>query len=96
MSATTTTHHTKDTTKVLSLIHISSLRTLCAVAESLLPTHARLDYETCLVAATAEIDIRVLRLDDYPWCEVDTAEHLARAASLVLPRIVEEESRECP
>lgn len=80
----------------ITRIAAASLPTLCAVAESLLPTHARLDYETCLVAATAEIDIRVLRLDDYPWCEVDTAEHLARAASLVLPRIVEEDSRECP
>lgn len=68
-----------------------ALPTLCAVAARLLPNLPRLDYETCLVAAGMELDIRVLRLDGYPWCEIDTAEHLRRAVSLILPRVLKDE-----
>ena len=70
----------------------AALATLCSVASRLLPNQPRLDYETCLVAAGKAIDIRVLRLDDFPWCEIDTAEHLQRAISLVLPRVLREEA----
>jgi 2-aminoethylphosphonate-pyruvate transaminase len=69
----------------------AALPALCAVAASLLPRQPRLDYETCLVAARAELDIRVHCLAAYPWCEVDTAEHLRRAVSLILPRVMEDE-----
>lgn len=74
----------------------AALPTLCAVAASLLPKQPRLDYETCLVAARAELDIRVHRLAGYPWCEIDTAEHLRRAVSLILPRVLEDEIHASP
>ena len=69
----------------------AALATLCSVANGMLPSQPRLDYETCLVEAGRAIDIRVLRLDDLPWCEIDTAEHLQRAISLVLPRVLRDE-----
>ncbi|MBK8762904.1 MAG: phosphocholine cytidylyltransferase family protein [Sulfuritalea sp.] len=72
----------------------SALPTLRAVAADLLRRQPRLDYETCLVAAAPKHDIQVLVLDDYPWCEVDTAEHLQRAVSLILDRVIESEHRE--
>jgi 2-aminoethylphosphonate-pyruvate transaminase len=74
----------------------AALPTLCAVAVSLLQKHPRLDYETCLVAARAELDVRVHRIPGYPWCEVDTAEHLQRAVSLILPRILKDEIHASP
>lgn len=74
----------------------AALPTLCAIATRMLPTRPRLDYETCLVAAGKDLDIRVLRLDGYPWCEVDTAEHLRRATSLILPRVLKDEAHASP
>jgi 2-aminoethylphosphonate-pyruvate transaminase len=71
------------------------LTALCAVAAARFPAEPRLDYEACLVAAAAQgADIRVLRLDGFPWCEVDTPDHLRRARERVLPRVLERERHE--
>ncbi len=80
----------------ITRISHAALPTLCAVAARLLPNQPRLDYETCLVAAGMELDIRVLRLEGYPWCEVDTAEHLQRAISRILPRVLKDETHASP
>jgi len=71
----------------------AALDTMCGLASGLMATKPSLDYESCLVAASAAADIRVLRLDGYPWCEVDTEEHLLRARTQVLPRVLENERR---
>lgn len=69
-----------------------ALGVMCGIAAERMPREPRLDYETCLVAAAPRAGIHVLRLEGYPWCEVDTPGHLARARDQVLPRVLESEA----
>ena len=69
----------------------AALDEIFRITPRMLEAQPRLDYEYCLASASPRIDLRALRLDDYAWCEVDTAEHLRRAETLVLPRILESE-----
>lgn len=49
--------------------------------------NVRLEYETGLVAASSESPIKVLKVQDYIWCEIDDANHLDRAINNIYPKI---------
>lgn len=52
----------------------------------------RLEYEVGgLVSASAIITIKVLKIEDYAWCEIDDESHLERAINRVYGRIKERE-----
>lgn len=72
----------------------AALDAMCEIAAERMKRQPKLDYEECLVAAASRVDIRVLKLDGYPWCEVDTPEHLQRARMQVLPQVIESETRD--
>jgi choline kinase len=55
-------------------------------------TTRHMDYESdCLVAAAQESPVPCLLIEDLICCEVDYAEHLARARAVVYPMIVEKD-----
>ena len=46
-----------------------------------------LDYEHVMSAVCTEKAIYVYKIEGYPWCEIDNAEHLERAVNHVYPLI---------
>jgi 2-aminoethylphosphonate-pyruvate transaminase len=70
-------------TRVSPPLHAAIL----AHAAQLLSTTRLVEYETALVAAARHHRLPVLVVQDLIWAEVDDAQHLARASSVVLPLI---------
>ncbi len=63
-------------------------------------TTRHMDYESdCLVAVARETPVACLLIEDLICCEIDDAEHLARARSVIYPAVLErdgKENREAP
>ena len=51
----------------------------------------KLEYEVGLVSASLAVPIRVLKIEDYAWCEIDDESHLQRAIEQVYGKIKERE-----
>ena len=65
-----------------------SYRRMFAYCESILETQPKLDYEHAMAAVSDDLHpITVLKIDQYPWCEIDDENHLQRALQDVWPRI---------
>lgn len=45
------------------------------------------DYERAISSLAANHPIKVLKLEDLLWCEIDNEEHLERAINKILPRL---------
>lgn len=71
----------------ISKISDATFRAMCDVMEARLETQPKLDYESALVAVGRVKPIPVHRVDGLAWCEIDDADHLARANAHVLPRV---------
>jgi choline kinase len=58
-------------------------------------TTRHMDYESdCLVAAAQETPVACLLIEDLICCEIDDAEHLARARDLIYPAVVGKDGTE--
>ncbi len=54
-----------------------------------------MDYESdCLVASAQETPVRCLLIEDLICCEIDYAEHLARARSVIYPAVLKKDAME--
>ena len=72
----------------ITKLSTETYRSMFAYCESTLDTHPKLDYEHAMVAVSdEEHPIAVLKIDQYPWCEIDDENHLQRALQDVWPRI---------
>lgn len=47
----------------------------------------KIDYEYVLVGITPQKDLKVKKIENLAWCEIDDANHLDRATDLIYPRI---------
>lgn len=52
----------------------------------------KMEYEAAMVKASSSIPIKVLKIDDFAWCEIDDESHLNRAVTQVLGRVRNAES----
>lgn len=58
-------------------------------------TTRHMDYESdCLVAASQETPVTCLLIEDLICCEIDYAEHLARARDVIYPAVVRKDGKE--
>ncbi len=58
-------------------------------------TTRHMDYESdCLVAAAQETPVECLLIEDLICCEIDDAEHLARARDSIYPSVVKKDGNE--
>ena len=72
----------------ITAISQASYQTMCElyVAQS----NKKIDYEYMLVAVNTESQpapFKIKKTDKLAWCEIDDAQHLARALELILPKI---------
>lgn len=65
---------------------------MCQYAEMVFRENLKLEYEDALVGVSKAIEIKVNRINELAWCEIDDENHLQRAIDQVYPRIVERES----
>ena len=49
--------------------------------------NAKVDYETVIVKAAQTIPMRVLKIEDYTWCEIDDESHLERAIGQIYKKL---------
>ena len=51
-----------------------------------------MEYETAIVKASASIPAKILKIEDFAWCEIDDENHLQRAIQQVSKRVLEAEA----
>ncbi len=51
----------------------------------------KLEYEECIVRASKRIPVKVLKITDLVWTEIDNEYHLQRAERIIYQRILEKE-----
>jgi choline kinase len=73
----------------ISRLSSACLGAMCAHAERMFRDTLKVEYEQALVAAAREIPVACPLVPDLAWAEIDDAQHLERARSGVLPRILE-------
>lgn len=61
---------------------------MCIEFEKL--NNVKQEYEAGLVATSSIIPIKVLKIQDYVWCEIDDNNHLERAINKIYPKIKNE------
>jgi len=77
----------------ITKISLSAFEKMNRYTKAAFEQNRMLDYEYTLVAISSEIPVRVLKLEDFAWCEIDDEAHLQRAIDIVFPKIVQLESR---
>lgn len=60
---------------------------MCNYAADYFAQSLYLEYEMALAAAAVMIPVPCLKIDDLVWTEIDTGQQLARAESIIYPRI---------
>ncbi len=69
----------------ITKLSLATFGTLVELAETLLADRPTADYEEGLVAVARSHPVRVLKIEDYVWCEVDDDSHLRRAIEVIGP-----------
>ncbi|OWR27581.1 2-aminoethylphosphonate--pyruvate transaminase [Saccharibacillus sp. O23] len=77
----------------ISKISKETYRMMCEAAEREMRDQPKWDYEYALVAVSAHKPIPVKKIEKLAWCEIDTEEHLERAAAEIYPRIAGESGK---
>jgi 2-aminoethylphosphonate-pyruvate transaminase len=78
----------------ISKISYPTFEKLCTFAGDMFQTGLMLDYEYALVGIAPDTDIRVLKIEDFVWTEIDDEAQLTRARNIIYPKILERERHE--
>lgn len=73
----------------ISKISLPLLKAMCDSFEE--AQDKKLDYEECIVRASKRIPVKVLKITDLAWTEIDNEYHLQRAERIIYRRILEKE-----
>jgi len=73
----------------ISKISYALYRSMCDIYEK--QESKKIEYEQILVKAALEQNIRVSKIEDYIWCEIDTEEDYERALKKIYPNILKKE-----
>ncbi len=65
---------------------------MCYYAEKAFQDNLSIDYEQALVEISKITKVKVKRIKDLAWCEIDNESHLDRAINIISPKIAERES----
>lgn len=78
----------------ITKVSMQLFRQMLETAEVLFKEDLKKDYETdCLVATARRYPVYGNLVDDLVWAEIDDAEHLERARSLVYPTLLRQDTR---
>lgn len=69
----------------ISKISIEFYSEMCKAFED--SHNLKMEYEVGMVKASSKIPIKVLKIDDYVWCEIDDESHLNRAIAQIKDRV---------
>lgn len=75
----------------ISKVSYQLLQKMCEFASAQFNHNQKMDYEEALVGVSKEVGIHVEKIRDFPWCEIDNAEHLQRAMTHIYPAIKKQE-----
>jgi 2-aminoethylphosphonate-pyruvate transaminase len=78
----------------ITKISYSAYKTSCSIAEQKFAEFPGLDYEQVLVELSKQCSVKVKRLENYAWCEIDNEEHLNYATKKIYPLIKERGNNE--
>jgi 2-aminoethylphosphonate-pyruvate transaminase len=67
---------------------------MCKFAERVFYQDQFLDYEYALAGIARDVNIFVLKIDNYLWAEIDNPAQLARAKKVIYPQILKSELHE--
>ncbi|WP_322906543.1 2-aminoethylphosphonate aminotransferase [Paenibacillus campi] len=71
----------------IARISSATYRSMCRWAEQQFAECLNVDYEHALVAASRQKPIAVNKIEALIWCEIDDAQHLQRAQTIIYPQI---------
>lgn len=78
----------------ISKVSFDTYRMMCDLAAVELKKQPKWDYEYALVAVGRDKPLFVKKIERLIWCEIDTEEHLQRAASRIYPLIMKKTNAE--
>jgi len=73
----------------ISKISVPLFKAMCDSFEE--AQDKKLDYEECIVRASKRMPVKVLKITDLAWTEIDNEYHLQRAKRIIYQRILEKE-----
>ena len=76
----------------ISKISYSAFQKLCLWAEANRDDSKVRDYEYCLSQLAKTVPIKIKKVEDLLWVEIDDEAHLNRAIHTIHPKIVETEN----
>jgi 2-aminoethylphosphonate-pyruvate transaminase len=76
----------------ITRLSFKTFQEICRVYQEDESLAKKIDYETALSTISRQYPIRVDKLDDLIWTEIDMASHLDRARNTIYPRIKQKES----
>ncbi len=71
----------------ITKIDLGTFKKMLAFAEKNFAENPKLDYEYTLVGVSLDQPIKVLKIEDLIWCEIDDENHLQRALTHIWPKI---------
>jgi 2-aminoethylphosphonate-pyruvate transaminase len=74
----------------ITKISYPTFQRMCRFAEKEFANRPKLDYEYVLVGVTGETGIRVQKVENLIWCEIDDETHLHRAENDIFPKLKEQ------
>jgi 2-aminoethylphosphonate-pyruvate transaminase len=72
----------------ISRISLKAFQILISLYENDEAARKKIEYESALIRLSSHIRLKVDRIDDLVWTEIDTQEHLKRAKEFIYPRLV--------
>ncbi|RUA01025.1 MAG: phosphocholine cytidylyltransferase family protein [Deltaproteobacteria bacterium] len=76
----------------ITRLSLQRFQQICAAYQADESTAEKIDYETALTTISATHPIRVDRIEDLIWTEIDMVSHLDRAKNTIYPRIKQKET----
>jgi len=76
----------------ITKLSLETFQKICAVYRADESLAKKIDYETALTTISRQHPIRVDKIEDLIWTEIDMASHLNRAHEIIYPRIKQNES----
>lgn len=71
----------------ITKLNAKSFELICQFYQNNIDRKPELHYEDSLNAIAAEVFVKVLKIDNLQWCEIDNSDHLSYAQQKVLPAI---------
>ncbi len=75
----------------ITRLSLGTFTRICRLYAADIPLARQIDYETALTTISRQDPVRVDKIDDLIWTEIDMVSHLTRAREIIYPRLRQEE-----